>query len=103
MGLVPRDKFLAFGEVTSTDGSGYTKLVRMIETSSPDHLPGFIGPEQALSTSDTKVQAIERFGDVDYANLPVVDRKQRFVGVLNRDKLQSKLLASILRAARVSR
>ena len=81
-------------------GGNYGALQSLVEQGEVEDLPGFIGPEFALRLTTTKGHAIERFADTDFDDLPVVDPQGRFVGVLNRGKLQSRLLASILNAAR---
>jgi hypothetical protein len=96
-GLVPAAELKLVGA-----GRQYSRLISMIEKGAVSDLPGFVGPQLALSTTDTKGQAIERFAKTDRSDLPVLDESQRFVGVLNRGQLQSRVLSSILNATRVS-
>jgi Mg/Co/Ni transporter MgtE len=42
---------------------------------------------------------IQRFNQTDLEDLPVVDSNPRFVGILDRGKLHSNLLASLFGAA----
>jgi hypothetical protein len=98
-GLMPARKLQAFGESLQRGWPGYEAIKNKIEQESVHGLPGFIGPEHALSVASTKGQAIARFGKTDLDELPVVDGNDRFVGVLNRGQLLGGVLSSILQAA----
>jgi hypothetical protein len=97
-GLMPAQNLRAFGASHDPE-KGYRSIVERIENKSVDDLPGFIGHQQALSSTETKGDAIERFGKTDLEELPVIDQNDKFVGVLNRGQLFGSVLSSIIKAA----
>lgn len=103
-GLIPRDKLRTLGVRWLENGTrGYDSIKQRIENHNVHDLPGFIGPESAVTASHTKGEAIEKFSKLEADDLPVVDADRKFAGVLNRGKLHSSLLASIFHAARADR
>ena len=64
--------------------------------------PGMVDSTLALSVGDTKQQALATFCKTDVNYLPVIDKNGKLAGVVNRGKLNSELLVSILEAAQGS-
>lgn len=58
------------------------------------HLPEYIGVDDALTTSNSRIEALEKFETSDKSVLPVLNEKY-FIGILERDKLSNQLLITI--------
>jgi hypothetical protein len=58
-------------------------------------LPGFIGLENALNKQTDKRQALQKMEKLNMDTLPVVEEKQRFVGIVNRSRLTASLLIDV--------
>jgi hypothetical protein len=96
-GLVPAQQLHAFAKIKGDDG--YRQIKAKIETGEIGDLPGFVPSDLALRSGDTNRWAIEAFARSTFDDLPVINKQGNFVGVLNRGKMNSELLASIVRAA----
>jgi hypothetical protein len=102
-GLIPAQSLRSYGRLGWEGGSGYQSLQSRIEMADIDSLPGIVTAESALRDTDTKKQAIDRFSRSEHDDLPVLDGQGRFAGVLNRGRLLSSVMSSILRAAEQGR
>jgi CBS domain-containing protein len=102
-GLVPAPSLRTFGQLSWAASTGYDAIVSMIERGEIGELPGVVTAETALRYTDTKKEAVDSFSRSDHEDLPVIDGRGRFVGVLNRGRLLSSIMASILRAAEQGR
>jgi hypothetical protein len=98
-GLAKAQNLHAFCQQSRQSGRGYQSIRDKIESGQIDDVPGVITSEYALNTNDTKKEAIEQFSKTDADDLPVTDNQGKFVGVLNRGKLTTNMLNSVLRAA----
>jgi hypothetical protein len=83
-------------------GPGYEAIKNCVEKSDIKDLPGIVEADDALRASDSKRSAVEKFSKLNVDDLSVVDANGKFIGILNRGRLLSDLLAFILQAARNS-
>jgi hypothetical protein len=81
----------------------YQQFIGKLERNELDDIPGLVGADQAVRETAKKSEVIEKFPTVEADDLPVVNTVREFVGVINRRKLHSNLLASIFRAAKPAR
>lgn len=97
--IMPAYKLYLAGSLREVPQEGFNELRIKIEDGDIGDLPGVVKADAALKTTDTKREAIEKFGKTDADELPVVNGGGVLVGVVSRGKLQSELLASIFMAA----
>jgi len=97
LGMAPAKALTAFAD---TNIANSTELKAMVESGVLGWLPGLVGPQHALQVSDSKAVAIARFAKLDAEDLPVLNAASQFAGTINRGRLNSSLLASILAAAK---
>ncbi len=101
-GLIAVEKIRIFASLKMPPPNGYEMIKTMIEKGDVSDLPGVIGPDpdsdHAIEKTSTKRNAIKQFSKTDAEYLPVLDQG-KFEGVLNRGKLHSSVLESIIRAA----
>jgi len=87
-GLVPAGRLLEFMRTENVD------LVKIIEEGAVDRLPGLI--KAFVPESSDKKDALEVMERARVSQLPVVDPEERFVGILERDKLTSSILLQLV-------
>jgi hypothetical protein len=58
-------------------------------------LPGFIGLQDALNKQTDKRQALQKMEALNLDTLPVVQEKDRFVGIVDRSRLTASLLIDV--------
>ena len=78
----------------------YRPVLDAIEQSRLPEVRGLIEAKEALKETDTKARAISRFSRLDAEDLPVIDGAGKFKGVVNRGKLVTSVLNSIIRASK---
>ncbi len=107
LGMAPAKALTAFTDTNIANSaeqsvglSGSTRIKAMVESGVLGWLPGLVGPQHALQVSDSKAVAIARFAKLDAEDLPVLNAASQFAGTINRGRLNSSLLASILAAAK---
>lgn len=64
------------------------------DTETISGLPEYIGLDKALTSNNSRIEALEKFEASDRAVLPVLNEKY-FIGILERDKLSNQLLITI--------
>lgn len=87
-GLVPARRLLEFMRTENVD------VARIIEEGAVDRLPGLI--RASVPESSDKKDALEVMERARVSRLPVVDPQERFVGILERDKLASSILLQLV-------
>jgi CBS domain-containing protein len=97
--IMPASKLYLAGSVSGNPLNGFNEIRKGIESARIRDLPGVVPARLALRSTDSKRMAIEKFARAEVEELPVVDGKGVLVGVVNRGKLQSELLASVFVAA----
>jgi hypothetical protein len=81
--------------------SGYVKFQQLLSGGNDQDkaelakLPGFVGAEQALSTTTSKREALERMEKLRSDVLPVKNEQGRFVGTVERTKLTASLILAV--------
>jgi hypothetical protein len=93
-----RDLYL-FGIIGEGEDSGFQRIKKAIEDDDVRSVPGIVEAMVALKTTNTRRQALERFESTGVDELPVIASDGKLLGTVNRGKLQSEVLASIVRAA----
>ncbi len=108
IGLFPAESFQQFATHNWFDWmrdrteSGYDLIKARIESGDLSDFPGLIGSALALSVSDSKGKALEKFTKTDANFLPVLSEDGKLVGVVNRGKLNSEVIQSVIEAAQGS-
>jgi hypothetical protein len=98
-----KEVFRGLAPASNIRGPDYQQFIQKLESNDLDDIPGLVGADQAVRETAKKSEVIEKFATVETDDLPVVNAAREFVGVINRRKLHSNLLASIFRAAKPAR
>jgi len=98
-GIVRAHTLYLFGTIGQGTESGFRKILASIERGDVKDIPGVIGAELALKATDTRGQAMGKFERTDADELPVVNGEGILLGTVNRGRLVSEVLTSIVRAA----
>lgn len=87
-GLIPARKLQSFMREEIVD------LVKIIEEGAIDRLPGLV--KASIPENDDKKEALQVMERERLSQLPVVDSEERFVGIVERDKLTSSILLQLV-------
>lgn len=69
-------------------------LVKIIENGNVDDIPEII--TVSVKTSSSKGEALKKMDDNELSLLPVVDDDERYMGIVDRDKLTSSILVQLV-------
>lgn len=65
------------------------------DTKALARLPGFVGAQTALTSRADKAEALTRMETANVDTLPVVDERNRYIGIVNRSRLTASLLIDV--------
>jgi hypothetical protein len=60
------------------------------------NLAGFVSAQESLHEDDDKITALKKMNTLNVAVLPVVDKSNRFTGIIEQNKLAANMLTDIL-------
>ncbi len=62
------------------------------------NFPGFIAADQAMHVNDDKRRALKEMEDLNVESLPVVDKDNRYIGIVDRSRLTASLILDVAQA-----
>lgn len=82
---------------TEYNTDNFARWLNSSDISALSNLPGYISAKNAIKKDTDKQTALEKMEKLDLEILPVVNEKDKFVGVVDRTRLVSSLIIEVVR------